>query len=675
MIKFLKDQKVIQKKAIFLVAALLFTGCTSSVPKAKKPGNDTWYFLGLKSLDSGNEADARKKLIKAEKKGSELIAQRAAQTLCTFGNIQQQVKYAEKLLTRFNTPENLLISAKCLYNGQEYSKILQLTKNIDFEKDKNELIVLRLKSLKKYNEEQFRDETFRWFMLCPITDEHVSFWEENGWLMEKDDSLGPSNLINFRIALFQKKYIELLDAAPKIEKYIYENKIFYPQLFSDYCKTFFYGDDDFTRLAPEFVKLAEKYSGTEGAFFFWFYSARMYDRLGNYANKTRISFENAISFAKTSQQKDNALWYLFDTGLKNSPSIIVDLVCENAGQIGDPFYFDDFFDSLCVHLLNAGRFEDLGKLYMALDNHASNETVAKYAYIYGRYVQENQEDSKRIYIEAFRRALKADSALYYKILAAEKLGLSDYEKQKIYFSPKTSQKFTQTEGVSELLEGYLEFGMTDRLYTEYMKHDLVDLQTTIDCAAYFKNCSRGDDDFLVQSLRMASRHAMRTDEPINMELHNLLYPKNYRENVENVCTKYGISPNSLWALIRSESFFDPDVRSYAGAVGLTQLMEFTAADVARKLKISDYDLSDPEINIELGAFYLSELIQRLDGDLLSAYFSYNAGITRVRRWKQSAQTSWKNLPEDIFLETLPFTETREYGRKLVSAQKMYEIGE
>ena len=84
MIKFLKDQKVIQKKAIFLVAALLFTGCTSSVPKAKKPGNDTWYFLGLKSLDSGNETDARKKLIKAEKKGSELIAQRAAQTLCTF---------------------------------------------------------------------------------------------------------------------------------------------------------------------------------------------------------------------------------------------------------------------------------------------------------------------------------------------------------------------------------------------------------------------------------------------------------------------------------------------------------------------------------------------------------------------------------------------------------------
>jgi len=619
--------------------------------------------------------DARKKLVKAEKRGSELVAERAAQTLCTFGNIQQKVEYSEKLLARFNTAENLLISAKCLYNAREFSRILQLTKNIDFEKDKNELIALRLKALKKYNEEQFREETFRWFMVCPITDDHVSFWEENGWLIESDDSIGPSNLILFRIALYQKKYIELLDAAPEIENYIYENKLEYPLLFSDYCKTFFYGDDDFAHLAPAFSELAQKYENTEGEFYFWFYAARMYDRLGNYIKKTRNCFEKAIAAAKTSEQKDNALWYLFDTGLKNSPSTIVNLICENTGNMGEPSYYDDFFDDLCVHLLNSGLFEDLGVLYNALDNHASNETVAKYAYIYGRYVQENQEENKRVYIEAFRRALKADSSLYYKIMAAEKLGLSDYEKKKIYFAPKTSQKFEITEGVSQLLEGYLEFGMTDRLYSEYMKHDLVDLQTTIDCAAYFNKCSRGDDDFLVQSLRMASRHAMRTDEAINQELHNLLYPKNYREKVENVCTKYGISPNSLWALIRSESFFDPDVRSYAGAVGLTQLMEFTAADVAKKLKIADYEMTDPEMNIELGAYYLAELVQRLDGDLLSAYFSYNAGITRVRRWKQSAQTGWKDLPEDIFLETLPYAETREYGRKLVSAQKMYELVE
>lgn len=675
MIGMLKNRRFPKSTAIFLTAALLFMGCTSSVPKAKKPGNDTWYFLGLKSLDAGDESDARKKLVKAEKRGSELIAERAAQTLCTFGNIQQKVEYSEKLLARFNNAENRLISAKCLYNAREYSKIIQLTKNISFEKDKNELIAIRLKALKNYNEEQFRDETFRWFMMCPITDEHVSFWNENGWIIEADDYFGPSNLIMFRIALYQKKYLELLDAAPEIEDYIFNYKINYPLLFSDYCKTFFYGDDDFVRLAPAFARLAEKYEGTEGAFYFWFYAARMYDRLGNYTKMTRTCFENAIEAAKTSEQRDNALWYLFDTGLKNSPSSIVDLVCENAGQINDPSYYDDFFDSLCVHLLNAGRFEDLGVLYTALDKHASNETVAKYAYIYGRYVQENQEDSKRIYIEAFRRALNADSSMYYKIMAAEKLDLSDYEKKKIYFAPKTSSKFTETEGVSELLEGYLEFGMTDRLYSEYMKHDLVDLQTTIDCAAYFNKCSRGDDDFLVQSLRMASRHAMRTDKPINEELHSLLYPKNYREKVENVCTKYGISPNSLWALIRSESFFDPDVRSYAGAVGLTQLMEFTAADVAKKLKISDYDMTDPEMNIELGGYYLSELIQRLDGDKLSAYFSYNAGITRVRRWKQSAQTGWKDLPEDIFLETLPYAETREYGRKLVSAEKMYEIGE
>ena len=128
--------------------------------------------------------------------------------------------------------------------------------------------------------------------------------------------------------------------------------------------------------------------------------------------------------------------------------------------------------------------------------------------------------------------------------------------------------------------------------------------------------------------------------------------------------------------MRSESFFDPNIKSAVGAVGLTQLMEFTASDVARKLKLTDYSLVDVETNLHMGTYYLAELLHRCDNSLLQAFFSYNAGITRVRRWLKSSLTEFgtkSKLPMDLFLETLPYTETREYGRKLVSAATIYDF--
>ena len=127
-------------------------------------------------------------------------------------------------------------------------------------------------------------------------------------------------------------------------------------------------------------------------------------------------------------------------------------------------------------------------------------------------------------------------------------------------------------------------------------------------------------------------------------------------------------------MVRSESFFDPDIQSSAGAIGLTQLMEFTGSDIARKLKVQNYELTDPETNLHFGIYYLSELIRRCDGSLLQGFFSYNAGITRVRRWVQSSMIEFgkkEKMPVDLFLETVPYAETREYGRKLAGAAAMY----
>ena len=103
-------------------------------------------------------------------------------------------------------------------------------------------------------------------------------------------------------------------------------------------------------------------------------------------------------------------------------------------------------------------------------------------------------------------------------------------------------------------------------------------------------------------------------------------------------------------------------------------MSFTGSDIAHRLKYKDYSLKNPDDNIEFGTYYLNNLAERLEGKWLPAFFAYNAGITRVRRWMNSSRIEFNNisyLPEDLFLETIPYQETREYGRKLVGAVAMY----
>ena len=96
-------------------------------------------------------------------------------------------------------------------------------------------------------------------------------------------------------------------------------------------------------------------------------------------------------------------------------------------------------------------------------------------------------------------------------------------------------------------------------------------------------------------------------------------------------------------------------------------MPSTAGDIARKLRVSEYDLTDPATSISFGSFYLAELVGRLDNSIIEALYSYNAGITNLRNWKKV----FPDLPEDLILELIPFAETRSYGRKIVSAAAVY----
>ena len=125
----------------------------------------------------------------------------------------------------------------------------------------------------------------------------------------------------------------------------------------------------------------------------------------------------------------------------------------------------------------------------------------------------------------------------------------------------------------------------------------------------------------------------------------------------------------MFGLIRSESYFDKNVFSKVGANGLTQLMPVTASDIARKLRIKNFDLLEPQTNINFGAFYLSDLIRLFKGSTMLSVISYNTGRRRILNWLET----YPNVPMDIWIEMLPYEESREYGKKILRSAFIYEL--
>ena len=124
-------------------------------------------------------------------------------------------------------------------------------------------------------------------------------------------------------------------------------------------------------------------------------------------------------------------------------------------------------------------------------------------------------------------------------------------------------------------------------------------------------------------------------------------------------------------LVRIESRFNPRARSGAGATGLTQLMPKTARAVGRRLlkmkRVGRWLLRRPEPNLKIGLRYLKELLEHFKGHSPLALAGYNAGIGAVRSW-------WRKYPKsptDVFVELIPYSQARNYVRRVFSIAHMY----
>ncbi len=150
-----------------------------------------------------------------------------------------------------------------------------------------------------------------------------------------------------------------------------------------------------------------------------------------------------------------------------------------------------------------------------------------------------------------------------------------------------------------------------------------------------------------------------------------LFPRPYWDALRTYSEENGLDPYLVASLIRQESEFNPSAVSRANAYGLMQLLPRTGKGEARKTGLQHYStdsLLDPTTNIELGTHYFRQMVDEFGGQVEYALAAYNAGADRVQDWRSSG--SYRDVEE--FVESIPFTETREYVQAIVRNAEVYK---
>ncbi|WP_444921890.1 transglycosylase SLT domain-containing protein [Microbulbifer sp. CnH-101-G] len=156
----------------------------------------------------------------------------------------------------------------------------------------------------------------------------------------------------------------------------------------------------------------------------------------------------------------------------------------------------------------------------------------------------------------------------------------------------------------------------------------------------------------------------------------LRFPLAFADIVTSVSEQIGrqsapLEPYMIFAVARQESHFSHDAKSRSGALGLMQLLPSTARATAKRAGVRyrrSWDLLSPKTNIALGSFYLSTLLNRFDNNRFLAAAAYNAGPTRVAKWLKETR---QQLPHDVWIETIPYSETRNYVQNVLAYTVIY----
>ena len=650
-------------------------------------GRGSAYYVGLHLKRTGHEQAARFYFALGEKQYEAPLNRLCREELYATGAPADRLQSVQKRLQELaGTPTAF---------GQEDTA--------QAEKERLSLLEIRLLlQTGAYSSITQAPETL--YLTGPLTAELVDAFPRFG----KDLPPFLYKLAEARIAVFEKRYTGAWSSVQ--EAFGIEHTfagLASPALLSDIGKTGVYGAENSAEAAAFFEDFAAQVrvavsnrqlsdiDAHRCLFYTLFYEARCRAKIGGAAQREQAVklFLQAAELADSASDFDSAMWYYLDTVRMLGLSRYLKALADTVARWKNPAWYADLVQSLRAQLTAAKDWKNLETLHTMLATTQLPEQQAAVAYTLACAGHLPPDRTARLLQEA---AGESHDALYYRILGTYRLGGAQLLKDSFNFHSASngqtqSGRRTQSPGTQAqageshtqadagkaqtstfspqeartYIDGLLHFGLYDMVYPRIVAvYPSISAEEALQIARTLAGESRYADSIRVIRFSLKNQEDAATKEQLE-----LLYPRPWGELVSKYAAEYGLPEYLLYALIRSESFFQHQVVSGAGAIGLTQLMPATAADIAKKLKVADYSLTDPEINIRFGAYYLAEMIRRSDNRIMPACFAYNAGISRVRGWQKKAQ----GLPEDLFLESLEYAETRDYGRKLLSAATVYGV--
>ena len=453
----------------------------------------------------------------------------------------------------------------------------------------------------------------------------------------------------------------------------------YPNLINDLGRAF-----QFTATGDEglelFIKWNQNLEGNAGdiRYRLLFFAGRIARRRGN-DDRAISLFEQARLFAPDEEQSDACVWYILDISSNKALDVFINRLEQYIPYFYTGSFFDDVLEKFLQRLVSAREWERIIRVFSIIKNSKAAESIAGYAWIIARVIEEGYVDENGILLAmretnaagglsaAFKQIAYGAGIrpLYYRRMSASALGQPFLAFPAEPHSGKSSPALEFILGFFKNDAASLSQRYIDELENELSPDELRAVAQALAQAGMY-----------AQSIWLVSHYISNEDyTPLKQDME-LWFPRPYGELVEKYAEESGIAPALLFGLIRTESAFQSGVISIAGAVGLTQLMPDTAQEMADRIRRTGgtnytagengLDLSDPEQNIHIGAYYLNYLNVRFEDTLLTL-LAYNGGMNRIRRL-QSAST----MPVDLFLETISINETRNYGRRVMAAAAVYE---
>ncbi len=374
----------------------------------------------------------------------------------------------------------------------------------------------------------------------------------------------------------------------------------------------------------------------------------------------------AVDDAAPGEDRDRVLYHLLHAQISYDYRQATDAAERYLPLVSDPRPFNGIWERLLSNLIVNRRWQDFAGVYEPVRQFASDRTMSQYGVVLAvaldaglvqaSWIPDARDDPREYLLEA---AYRQEESIYYRMLAAAMLD------DPIRGLPDETAVLEPDAGLPDdlLVAGYLDYGLIDDAYTAIRDEGLRPGAPVLRRLAVAL-AEQGD---YLRSLRIANRLTVTEGATLDDRLARIVYPEAFPDAFDRVLDEFPLERDIFYGLVREESYFSPGIQSPVGATGLAQLMPPTAADVATRLRVTEYDLSDPYTNLRFGARYLSDLLLRFEA-WVPSLIAYNAGQGRVGTWLAERQ----GLPMLLFHESVPFQEPRSYIRNIVVSSVFYE---